>query len=67
VPAGEIAAFEALEPDFDLNPSVRIAAQSARHFLADLFCIPSFEPEIFDDESLVLPVHLSSRTYFTNC
>jgi hypothetical protein len=35
-PAGEIAAFEPLEPDFDVGPRVCIVAECAREFLMDL-------------------------------
>jgi hypothetical protein len=66
VPAGEIAAFKLLKPNFDLAPPASIVAECARQSLVDPFCAPSFDPELFDHESLVLLVHLSSITYFTN-
>jgi hypothetical protein len=62
--AWEIAAFEPMEPDFDLGLPISIVAKCAEEFVADSFCAPSFDPKIFDHKSLVFFVHLSSLTDF---
>jgi hypothetical protein len=58
----EIAAFEPLHPDSDLELPASIVAECVHQFLVDYLCIPSFAPEIFDEKSLVEPGTVSSMT-----
>jgi hypothetical protein len=62
--AGEITAFEPLQPDIDLRRPVSVVAECARQFPMDEFCTPSFYPELFDDGSMFLFVHILPITVF---
>jgi hypothetical protein len=55
-----------LEPDFDLGPAAHISSEYGYEFLMDLFWVLVLHPEIFDEESLPIFLHLSSITYFVN-
>jgi hypothetical protein len=65
--AWEIAAFEPLQPDFDLGLPISIIATCADSFMVDSFCTPSFDPQIFDHKSLVFFAQISPFTDVMNC
>jgi hypothetical protein len=62
----EIAGLETLHPDSDLELLSSIVAECVRQFWVDCFGVPSFDPDIFDEKSLVRPGHVSSTTPFIN-
>jgi hypothetical protein len=64
---GQIGGFELFHPDFNLQLPGRVGAECAEQFLMDALHAPSFPPEIFDDESLFVFLHIASMPYFGKC
>jgi hypothetical protein len=52
--SGEITIVETMQPDLDPRPHRSVVAECAHEFLLGPFGAPSFLPELFDNDSLLL-------------